>query len=99
VGSVNVHGVEIPETEWLFSSVNTPDEPPSIPEVRVRERLSYCLDPKIHGPEYMTEEMLFIMCPVHVAFVLSTKTWGKSSDDHHALQKEFLTRCFSGGQH
>lgn len=75
VGSVNVHGIEYPDLDRSFIDTNTPDEPPSIPDTKLREQLSYRLRPKKHGPEYMTQEMMFMMCPIHLAFVLSTKTW------------------------
>ncbi|KAF3022530.1 hypothetical protein E8E14_012221 [Neopestalotiopsis sp. 37M] len=75
VGSVNVHGIELPTTEWDFSIPKPQSQPPSLPNTKIRERLSYRLRPKNHGPEFLTQDLLFMMCPVHLAFVLSTKTW------------------------
>ncbi|KAI4595628.1 hypothetical protein KJ359_006617 [Pestalotiopsis sp. 9143b] len=75
VGAVNVHGVEYPESGWMFDSIKTPSQPPSIPETDIRKPLQYQLQPKTHGVEYLTQDLLFMLCPVHIAFVLSTETW------------------------
>lgn len=76
VGAVDVYGIVFPDNDWVFEAPKTPSQPPSIPETDIREPLQYRLEPKKHGSEYLTQDLLFMLCPVHIAFVLSTKTWG-----------------------
>ncbi|KAK6224199.1 hypothetical protein LQW54_000348 [Pestalotiopsis sp. IQ-011] len=74
VGAVDVYGIVFPDNDWIFEAPKTPSQPPSIPETDIREPLQYRLEPKKHGSEYLTQDLLFMLCPVHIAFVLSTKT-------------------------
>lgn len=70
------------ESEWEFPRLSTdkvfPTEPPTVSDadtVAISEVLR--LDTRKHSQSYLTNDRLFMMCPIHVAFVLETKTWGK----------------------
>lgn len=82
------------ESAWEFPRLSTDKvfltEPPTVSDtetVAMSEVLK--LDTRKHSKIYLTNDRLFMMCPIHVAFVLETKTWGKESTQsnyvvHHA---------------
>lgn len=70
------------ESAWEFPRLSTdkvfPAEPPTVSDVNtVAMSEALKLDTRKHSQSYLTNDLLFMMCPIHVAFVLETKTWGK----------------------
>jgi hypothetical protein len=88
-GVCDIPSVSLPKHNWTF-----PWDPATV-ESRKAEPIAVTpgvvtpiyMDPGKYPRTVLTEDHLFIMCPVLLGFALSTKSWGKSGQNDRGRVK------------